>query len=109
MEILWAKLLFWKKKTPKYKFHSFEDVITSIEITSGKYAGVIFSTSTVKFSDEFGYPKLSFNYRILSYGKHDEESLQNDQSFVTIMGDILTEIIIKYESPRTNNSEESYL
>ena len=109
METLWEKLLFWKKKTPKYRFHSFEEAVTWIEITSGKYTGIIFSVSRVKFSDELGQPKLSFGYNILSYAKHDKESLQNDQSFVTIMGDILMEIIIKNEVPRTDNPEESYL
>lgn len=106
MATLWEKLLFWKKKTPKYRFQSFEDAITWIEITSGVYSGVVFSVSSVKFSDEFGYPKLSFNYNIISYGSIDKESLNSDSGFVTIMGDILTEIIIKYESPRTNDPEK---
>ena len=107
MATLWEKLLFWKKqKTPKYRFESFEDAVTWIEITSGEYSGVIFSTSTVKFSDEFGQPKLSFNYRIIAAGKHSSEDLQSSSEFVTIMGNILTEIIINNESPRNDNPQE---
>jgi hypothetical protein len=110
MEAFWDRIRFWnKKKTPKYKFENFEDAVTVIEITSGKYSGVVYTYGRVKFSDEFGMPKLSFGYNIIHPGTHTLDQLQDDQEYVTIMGDILTELIIKNESSRKNYSEESDL
>jgi hypothetical protein len=67
---------------------------------------VIYSYGTVKFSDEFGMPKLNFNYNIIHSGNHNKEVLQNDQDFVIIMGDILTDIIINNEPTRNNDPQE---
>lgn len=107
MEAFWDRIRFWnKKKTPKYKLENFEDAITIIEITSGKYSGVTYSYGKVKFSDEFGMPKLSFGYKIIHSGRYTLDQLQEDQEYVTIMGDILMELIIKNESSRKNYSEE---
>ena len=111
MVALWEKLLFWKsKKTPEYRLQEapMSDG-TWVEITSGKYSAVIYSYGRVKFSDEFGIPKLSFSYTIMNSGQYNLETLQNDQEFVTIMGDILTEIIIKNEPTREIDIEESDL
>ena len=106
MATLWEKLQFWKKQKLKYKFQYREGDTTWVEITSGTYAGVIFSYGTVKFVPESIVAKLQFTYNILHSGEHDRDSLQNDAEFVTVMGDILTEIIIENESTRTNNTEE---
>lgn len=101
------KMKFWKKKKPQYKLQSSEESeSTWVQITSGKYAGVIYSYGTVRFVPEFGIAKLQFNYDIIHSGEHDKEVLQNSQEFVTIIGDILTEIIIENEPIRTNNPEE---
>lgn len=106
---LWDKIQFWKpkKRTPEYRF---QDAPmgdgTWVEITSGKYASIVYSYGRVKFSDEIGVPKLSFGYSILHSGHFDLEALQSDQDFVTIIGDILTEIIIKNESIRNNDTQE---
>jgi hypothetical protein len=106
MATLWEKLLFWKKQKPKYKFQYREGDATWVEITSGVYIGVIFSYGTVKFVPESIVAKLEFTYNILHSGEHDRDRLQNDAEFVTVMGDILTEIIIENESTRTNNPKE---
>lgn len=109
MEALWEKIQFWKSKKKKlhYKLQNAPSSDeTWIEITSGKYSSVIYSYGKVKFSDEFDMPKLSFDYSIIDPGQHDLNILQNDQEFVTIMGDILTEIIIQNESIRENHTEE---
>jgi predicted restriction endonuclease len=106
MATLWEKLQFWKKQKLKYKFQYREGDSTWVEITSGTYAGVIYSYGTVKFVPESGVAKLQFNYNILHSGEHDLEGLQNDAEFVNVMGDILTEIIIENEPIRTNNTEE---
>jgi len=68
---------------------------------------VIYSYGTVKFSDEFGMPKLNFNYNIIHPGKHNKLVLQNDQDFVIMMGDLLTDIIINNEPTRNNDPQES--
>ena len=109
MEALWEKLLFWKKK-PKieYKLQDHNDT-TWVEITSGNYSGVVYSYGMVGLDETIGLPQLRFNYMILHSGQHTKEALQNDQNFVKIMGDILTEIIIENEPIRTNYSEESDL
>lgn len=107
----WAKIQFWKpkKKTPDYRFQNPpESESTWVEITSGKYSDVIYSYGKIKFSDEFGMPRLSFGYTILDSGHYDLDMLQNDSEFITIMGDVLTEIILdeKNGSTRSNDTEE---
>ena len=52
---------------------------------------------------------LQFSYTTLHPGEYDIDELQNDQDFVTLMGDILTEIMlakVDNESTRTNNPQE---
>jgi len=100
------------KKTPKieYKFtESPYDDATWVEITSGVYSGVVFSYGMVSLDQDSYLPQLKFNYNILQSGKHTIDSLTNDDEFVTIMGDILTEIIIENEPTRTKHPEEPYL
>lgn len=105
MEVFSAMNPFRKKpKLPEYRFQNApEGDATYVEITSGKYSDVIYSYGTVKFSEDFGIPKLNFNFNIVNSGKHNDEVLKNDQDFVTIMGDILTDIIINNEPTRNNN------
>lgn len=109
MAALWEKLQFWrpKKKTPEYRLQDapMSDA-TWVEITSGKYSSIIYSYGKVKFTEEFGMPKLSFGYTILHSGQYDLDTLQNDQEFVTIIGDILTEIIINNEPTREIHTQE---
>lgn len=105
MEVLWENLQFWKnrKKTPDYRLTRSIADTTHVEITSGNYAGVIYSYGRVKFDDSFGYPKLSFGYTVHHSGKVSAEQLNDDAEFVTIMGDILTELIIKNEQTRNDD------
>ena len=51
---------------------------------------------------------LEFGYTLVNPGKHDIDLLQKDEGFVTIMGDVLTEILTKQanETIRKNDSEE---
>jgi hypothetical protein len=106
MATLWEKLQFWKKQKPKYRFQYREGDNTWVEITSGIYAGVIYSYGTVKFVPDSDVAKLQFKYNIIHSGEHDRDGLQNNAEFVNVMGDILTEIIIENEPIRTNNTEE---
>jgi hypothetical protein len=73
------------------------DDATWVEITSGEFAGVVFSFGMVKFSQEIGLPKLDFSYTILYSANHIKEELEQNDNFTTVMGDILTDIIIKEE------------
>jgi hypothetical protein len=70
------------------------DDATWVEITSGKYSGVVFSFGMVKFSDDAGMPKLSFSFTILYSANYDKDFLEHDNEFEEVMGDILTDIII---------------
>jgi hypothetical protein len=109
MAALWEKLP-WSKKPKKveYRFQQSEsDDSTLVEITSGEYTGVVYSYGMVKLKPESVIPILQFNYNIYHSGQHDKQALQNNDNFVTIIGDILTEIIIQNESTRTNDTEES--
>jgi len=108
MAALWQMMQFWKKpKKNEYRLVTDENSeVTLIEITSGIYAGVIYSYGMVKLKPESAIPVLQFNYTIVNPGQHTEELLQNDENFVIMLGDILTEIIIENEPIRTDNPEE---
>lgn len=70
---------------------------------------MIYSYGMVKFTEEYDIPKLKFNFIILHSGKHSIDNLQTDQNFITIIGDILTDIVINNEPTRNDNSQESDL
>ena len=102
----------WPKKKPKLKYRfqdSPEGDSTWVEITEGKYAGIIYSYGGVKMDMDSGLPKLSFGFTVLHSGEYDIDQLNSDEEFVTVMGDILTEIIIHNESTRVNDTKESDL
>ena len=109
MEALWEKILFWKtpkRKTPEYHYIDAGEYSTWVQITSGVYSGVVLSYGTVQFEPQMIVPILKFDYSIIHPGNHDFELLKTDQEFVTIIGDILTDIIIKNEPTRSDNPEE---
>ena len=114
MEALWEKLLFWKrKKMPlegvDYRFIDFTDSeLTGIQVIKGEYAGVVYHYGKVRVKEQGEMGVLEFNYTLVNPGKHDIDLLQKDEGFVTIMGDILTEILTKQanETIRKDDSEE---
>lgn len=117
MAQLWETILFWKKsKMPKegedFIFIPFKDSdITGIQIIDGKYNEVVYHYHKVRVAEEGGVAKLQFGYTIVLPGEHDIDVLNSDQDFVTIMGDILTQIIMgeaKDAQTRTDDPEESY-
>jgi hypothetical protein len=102
-------------KLPKKKFNEFIDYefiylpdeeSTAVELTRGTFSSVIFQYFNVKFIEEEYPPKLKFQYDIIDPGTHDMDDLKNSQEFVTILGDLLTELIIDNEQTRTNNLKE---
>lgn len=112
MATLWDRLLFWKKpKKPKegidYQLYNFPDSdLTGIHLLKGVYQGVIYYYKMAQIVEEGTFARLKFTYGIENFGNHDEEALRNDQNFVIIMGDILTELLETNEQTRTNNTEE---
>jgi hypothetical protein len=106
---LWAKLKPWKKK-PKYlideDFHflpSEEDNKTDISILKGKYAGVIYQYGKASIVEEGSFARLAFDYTIINPSSFDIDDLQNDEEFVTMIGDILTEILLEKPDEKTRN------
>lgn len=93
--------------------HADGESITAIKILSGNFKDVVYHYGTVKVKklEEDSQPLLQFDYRLLSPGNHDETQLHSNQEYVTMMGDILTSIMIQQlgeidATNRTNDSEE---
>jgi hypothetical protein len=79
-----------------YKFIDFTDSeLTGIQILKGEYAGVVYHYGKVRVKEQGEMGVLEFGYTLVNPGKHDIDQLQNEENFVTIMGDILTEILTK--------------
>lgn len=119
MEAFWKMLQFWKiwtkPKTPKegvdYDFYHIEESdLTGIKLLKNSYREVTYYYGTVSMKEQGALATLSFEYRILNPGNYTIESLQNDEKFVKLLGDILMEIIInqsaEHEQIRKNDSEE---
>jgi len=106
---LWGKLYPWKKK-PKYQINedfrfldSDHNEISDISILRGKYAGVIYRYGKAKIVEEGSFARLSFDYTIINPSSFDMNDLQNDEEFVTMIGDILTEIFLETPNEKTRN------
>jgi len=116
MGTLWEKLTQFfskRKKMPKenedYRFIDFTDSeLTGIQILKDEYAGVVYHYGKVRVKEQGEMGVLEFGYTLVNPGKHDINLLQKDDNFVTIMGDILTEILTKQanETIRKNDTEE---
>ena len=94
-----------------YTFINFKDTdITGIQIIAGEYQGVVYHYQKARVVEEGELARLQFGFTIVHPGKHDIDLLQKDENFVTIMGDILTQILLNKakadEQIRTDNSEE---
>lgn len=113
---------FWKlKKKPKkleLKEHrdfifldAPDDQLTLIKIISGEYSDIIFHFGKVSVDVQGDIPRLKYEYFIDEYGKFSQESLQKDEKFYTMLGDILVSIIEQnlgeVDAPtRTDDTEE---
>lgn len=119
MEALWQKMQFWKTNsmTPiegkDYELVNFKDSdITGVELLTGKFKGVIYHYTGARVTQNPGdpIPRLQFGYNLIEAGTHDQNDLQDDDEFVTMIGDILTNILSNEadynESFRTLNPEE---
>ena len=115
METLWQKLQWWKKpkmleENKDYRFIDFKNSeITGIELLMEGYLGVVYHYNKVRVVEDMGIAKLEYGYTLVYAGEHDIDHLNSSSEFHTIMGDILTEILIKqqqYEPTRTDDFEE---
>jgi hypothetical protein len=117
-EILWEILQFWKK--PKklkldedFQFHDFPDTdLTGIRILKGPYAGVLYYYTNAAVEEQGYLATLKFGYMIVDSANYAKNELEKDEKCVTMLGDILSEIILmegNFESPRTFYSEKSDL
>lgn len=114
-DIVFRNLLTWfsNNKTPKkgkdYEFFNVTDSdLTGIRLLKGDYREVIYLYGRVGIEEKGEIAALQFDYKIVNPGNHTEESLQSDDKFVTIIGDILRELLINGQT-RTINPEESDL
>jgi hypothetical protein len=117
MEVSWEISNLFRKK-PKafrenedYIFVNFKDTdITGIKIIAGDYRGIIYYYQKARVVEEGEMAKLQFGYNIVNPGQYDTELLQNDDKFITMIGDILTQILMDKsntdEQIRTDDSKE---
>jgi hypothetical protein len=85
------------------------DKVTGIHIIKGKYKGVVYHYHKARVIEEGALAKLQFGFTIVNPGEHDLEVLKYDTDYVTMMGDILTEIMlakVNDEQNRTDNTQE---
>ena len=105
MATLWEKIQFWKKN-PKmlkefkdYRLFDYESIdnrqATGIEILQGEYEGVLYHYQEARVVEEGEFGRLQFGYSIIHPGKYTITELHEDANFVTIMGEILTEVLMK--------------
>ena len=98
------------KENIDYKFIDFkESDLTGIGLLMEEYKGVLYHYQKARVVSEGEMAKLQFGYTIIHPGKHDIDDLTKDEELHTIMGDILTELIMtnKYnEQTRTDDTQE---
>jgi hypothetical protein len=118
MEKLWNLISFWKNQKKyeldvDYKFVDFPDTdLTGIELLKDPYSGIVYYYTNANVAEAGLMATLKFGYMIVNPGKYPSSLLETDEKFVTIMGDILSEIILmdgQFESHRKLYSEESNL
>jgi hypothetical protein len=92
-----------------YQFiQSDDDQITGIGILKGKYAGVLYHYGKARVIEEGEFARLYFDYTIEHPHTFSVHDLTIDQEFHTMIGDILTDILMKQsnETIRDHNTEE---
>jgi alpha-galactosidase len=118
MEILWEKMYFWKsekkllKEGKDYIFVDSPDKkVTAIVVIDGKYKDVVYHYHRARVKEEGEIARLEFGFTILHPGNYDIDALTNDEDFSTLMGDILTSILLAKEQDdkiRSDYSQESF-
>lgn len=82
--------------------------ITGIGILRGKYAGVLYHYGKAKIVEEGEVARMIFDYTLINTANFTLHELQTDEEFHTMIGDILTLILMESndEKTRNNDSEE---
>lgn len=108
-------MTFWKRKQVGYKegidyefIQSDDDQITGIGILKGEYAGVLYHYGKAKVIEEGEFARLYFDYTIEHTPNFTVHDLTIDKEFHTMIGDILTDILMKQsnETIRNHDSQE---
>jgi hypothetical protein len=99
------------KEGVDYNFIDVPDTdLTAIELSIKNYEGVVYHYHKARINEEGGVARLQFGYTILHPGNHDIDDLNSSEEYHTIMGDILTILLMSKakedESFRDNNPEE---
>jgi len=117
MATLWEKMIPWKKKMKKPQ-HEIDYVLidsddktkTGVGIKTGKFAGVLYHYGKARITEEETHARMSFSYTIISSPVIPIDELIQNEEFHTLIGDILTEILMSQERAneeiRINNTEE---
>lgn len=94
------------KEDVDYKFiPSDDEQITGIGILKGKYAGVLYHYGKAKVMEEGEFARLYFDYTIEFTPTISVHDLQIDSEFHTMIGDILTDILIKESNETIRNDD----
>ena len=108
MATLWEKIQFWKKKSMKPEIDIDYTIVdsddgkkTGIGILKGKYAGVLYHYGMARIVEEELVAKMQFDYTIVTSPSIPFDDLMEDQEFHTMIGDILTEILMSKEENET--------
>jgi hypothetical protein len=82
--------------------------ITGIGILKGKYAGVLYHYGQAKIVEEGEVARMIFDYTLINTRDFTLHELQTDEEFHTMIGDILTLILMESDNEKTRNynSEE---
>lgn len=118
MEVLWEKICFWKREKKLLKegadyvfIDSPDKKITAINIIRGKYKDVVYHYHRARVKEEGEIARLEFGFTILFPGNHDIDTLTSDDEFSTMMGDILTSILLAQDHNdkiRSDYTQESF-
>lgn len=120
MATLWDLIQFWKnpsmKKLKEFKDYRLFDYqfpdgkeVTGVQLLSNGYENVCYHYNDARIIEENEVGKIHFGFGVIDPGEHDLEQLINDDKFVTIMGEILTEVLLKKiddEQTGKNNSQK---
>mgnify|MGYP001178634312 FL=1 len=82
--------------TPKYKLVvNAKDGENGVEITEGKYEGVIYTYGEVQFLpvEEDAPPTINFTRAVRKCPEDMKDTISDDKEFNQIMGDILIEML----------------
>ena len=94
-----------------YQFVDFNDSeLTGIGLLMEGYKGVLYHYHKARVVEEGEISRLQFGYTIVNSGEHDIDALTKDEKLHTIMGDILSEILLTKqtydEQTRTDDTQK---